>query len=64
MKKYLLEVYLDEENVVTSHEKTDGDFTLNEMRIVMSILEETRARWIAHAMSLQIETPVKSAIKT
>lgn len=64
MKKYTLEIFIDEKDGIGVHEKTDG-LNIMDARLIISVLEEYKGRMLAYiTLNQQLEDrSKKEAIK-
>lgn len=58
MKNYLLEIFLDKDNL-SHREKSDGGITINELRLIISLLDELKLRMLNTVMSAEQEIDLK-----
>ena len=63
MKTYFLELFIADNGEISSHEKTSEGFTAQEIRSVVSFLEETKLRLLFEIMNRQKEFDRKKQTK-
>lgn len=63
MKKYILEIFVPEGEFGGAHHEMREDLTVNDLRYVVSLLDQIRLQTLFELMKLQTETNLKGQTK-